>query len=486
MKPDTNTAPPGLEDALSGRMAGWPLAPLLIWLLTEGRDIAEPAPLIDALAQRLLDAGAPLWRLRIGMRAIHPFIAGSSVIWQRDDRKPAEEIGIGYQVLESDAYHGSPIEQYHQSGKMIRHRLDNLDPDRDHALLFELAEQGARDYLLLPMIDSDVARHLLIVVTDRDGGFTDLDIAKFSLLAQVLSQRFEIIAGQRLARTLMDTYLGHRTGQKVLKGLIRRGDGEVINLALWYSDLRDFTRMTDTLPPAQLFDLLNSYFELVSAAVTARGGEILSFIGDAMLVMFSCEAGTAPDETAPAGESRQSRSPAGGIEDGGIEAGGIENSGCETHGEPAACQAAIDSAVDAFERLAELNAARRRDGQPEIHFGVGLDVGRVIYGNVGTPERLEFTVIGSTVNRTARLEALTKTALIRNSVPGSDPARSDPADSDPAGTGALKGDATGAVERPILMSARFARQIAQPVTIVGHFEMKGFAGPQEVFSLARE
>jgi class 3 adenylate cyclase len=225
--------------------------------------------------------------------------------------------------------------------------------------------------------------------------------------------------------------------------------------------------------------------------VTARGGEILSFIGDAMLVMFSCEAGTAPDETAPAGENRQSRSPAGGI-----EAGGKEASGCETHGEPAACQAAIDSAVDAFERLADLNAARRRDGQPEIHFGVGLDVGRVIYGNVGTPERLEFTVIGSTVNRTARLEALTKTALIRNSVPGSDPAnsdsaRSDPANSDsassdPAGTGALKGDATGAVERPILMSARFARQIAQPVTIVGHFEMKGFAGPQEVFSLARE
>lgn len=399
-----------LEDALTGRMEGWPLAPVLIWLLTEGRKIVEPAPLINALAQQLDAVEAPAWRLRIGMRIIHPQMLGVGVIWQRG-RGPAEESRIRHGILESDAYLGSPIQAFNETLKTVRYRLDHLDKASDHPVLFELADQGATDYVIQRMSFSDGGTHFLAVATDREEGFSDLDIAKFGLLAEALAQNFEIISKRRLSQTLMDTYLGHRTGQKVLDGLIKRGDGETIDAALWYSDLRNFTALTDSLPPAQLFDMLNAYFEFVSSAVTARGGEILSFIGDAMLVIFPC------------GDS----------------------------GAKEACQAAVESAIDAFDSLATVNFSRRRNGQPEIRFGLGLDVGKVIYGNVGAPDRLAFTVIGPTVNRTARLESLTKT--------------------------------TG---HPILMSESFAKNVAQAVTFVGHFELKGIPEPQEVFALDRK
>ncbi len=403
-------AAPSFEDALSGRLEGWPLAPVLIWLLTEARQHAEPAPLIDALAAQLEAVGAPAWRLRIGMRTIHPQTIGIAVVWQRG-RGPAEESSVGYAVLETDAYRGSPIELFNQTCKTVRYRLDQLDPKTDHRVLFELAEQGATDYVLQPMSFSDSRLHFLAVATDRAGGFTDLDIAKYGLLAEALAQHFEIISKRRLSQTLMDTYLGHRTGQKVLDGLIKRGDGETIEAALWYSDLRNFTALTDSLGPTRLFDMLNAYFEFVSSAVTARGGEILSFIGDAMLIVFPCGSGS----------------------------------------EREACQAALDAAIDAFDSLATVNFSRRRSGQPEIRFGLGLDFGKVIYGNVGAPDRLAFTVMGPTVNRTARLESLTKTA-----------------------------------GRPLLMSDRFAGNIAEAVTSVGHFEMKGIAEAQEVFALERD
>lgn len=403
-----------LEDALSGRMEGWPLAPVLIWLLTEGRKLSEPGPLIDALAAQLEAVGAPAWRLRIGMRTIHPQSIGIAVVWQRG-QGPAEESSVGYGVLDTDAYRGSPIERFNQTEKTVRYRLDNLNPETDHRVLFELAGQGATDYVLQPMSFSDSRLHFLAVATDRAEGFTDLDITKFGLLAESLAQHFEIISKRRLSQTLMDTYLGHRTGQKVLDGLIKRGDGEAIEAALWYSDLRNFTALTDALPPERLFDMLNAYFEFVSSAVNARGGEVLSFIGDAMLIIFPFGAGGE-------GEARERE----------------------------VCQAAVESAIDAFDSLATVNFSRRRNNQPEIRFGLGLDVGKVIYGNVGAPERLAFTVMGPTVNRTARLEALTKTA-----------------------------------GHPLLMSDRFAGNIDEAVTSVGHFEMKGIAEPQEVFALER-
>ena len=194
-----------------------------------------------------------------------------------------------------------------------------------------------------------------------------------------------------------------------MSGKVRRGDGEVIDAVMWFSDLRDFTPLTESLPPERLLGMLNAYFELVAAAVTARGGEILRFIGDAMLIVFPVSSATSPR---------------------------------------AACEAALDGARDAYASLAALNHRRRRAGEPMIRFGVGLHVGEVIYGNVGAPDRLDFTVMGPAVNRTARLESLTKT-----------------------------------LGPPLLMSSEFAAQIRAGIHSLGQHAMKGVAERQEVFAL---
>jgi len=175
--------------------------------------------------------------------------------------------------------------------------------------------------------------------------------------------------------------------------------------------LRNFTHLTETLPAEQILEMLNEYFEFVSAAVTARGGEILRFIGDAMLIVFP-----------------------------------IDEKMCNQ----TACNAAIDAAIDAQSTLETRNHRRRRHNQPEIEFGVGLNIGEVIYGNVGAPDRLDFTVMGPAVNRTSRLESLTKELGCN-----------------------------------ILFSEKFADLVETPSEFLGQHEMKGIAEPQAVYALCK-
>jgi len=388
------------------RARAWRVQPVIDWLLHEGRLIADPLALIDALAERLIAAGAPVWRLRFSFASVHPQVAMWAYVWVRGQGTSFERIGHGFQSTE--AFIGSPAQRLMQSGAPVRYRLARLKP-ADHRLLHELAARGGVDYVLMAMRFSDASMTLFGVTTDRAEGFARGDLRKFELLAEALSPVFEVIKLRRVAKTLLDTYVGKRTGERVLRGLVKRGDGETIHAALWFSDLRDFTALTETLPPDKVLALLNAYFEHVDAAVTPRGGEILRFIGDAMLIVFP-----------------------------------VQNEG-EVD---AACRAAVDAARDAFAGLATLNERRHRAGEPQIEFGVGLNVGEVIYGNVGAPERLDFTVMGPAVNRTARLEGLTKTLGV-----------------------------------PLLMSAEFAAHLSAPVRSLGAHTLKGVPRPQEVFAL---
>jgi adenylate cyclase len=388
------------------RARAWRVQPVIEWLLREGRLIGDPLELIDALAGRLIAAGAPVWRLRFGFSSVHPQIAMWGYIWVRGRGAEVTQVGHGFES--SEAFIGSPAQRLMQTRAPVRYRLDRLAPDA-HRMLRELAEMGGVDYLLLPLRFSDASMTLFGVTTDRRQGFGRGDLRKFEMLAEALSPVFEVIKLRRVAKTLLDTYVGKRTGERVLKGLVKRGDGETIHAALWFSDLRDFTALTETLPPNKVLAMLNAYFEHVDAAVTPRGGEILRFIGDAMLIVFPAQTQREVD---------------------------------------AACQAAVDAARDAFASLAALNHRRRRAGEPEIQFGVGLNVGEVIYGNVGAPARLDFTVTGPAVNRTARLEGLTK-----------------------------------ALGVPLLMSAEFVAHLGMPARSLGAHEMKGIAKAQEVFAL---
>jgi adenylate cyclase len=379
------------------------------WLFTLGRRIESTNKFVHQLAHQMNVHGASIDRLMVSLLTLNPQLVGTSETWLKSN-DTTTPINASHGVRNSERYIGSPLATIYDTHKRVRKRLDNL-PEDAHRAYTELAEEGFTDYLALPVLFGEVAEPgaAIIISTKRKGGFSDQHIESFRRIRDYLAPVLEVHALRHISRSLMNTYVGKRTSEKVLAGMIKRGDADVINAALWFSDLRNFTHLTETLPAEQILEMLNEYFEFVSAAVTARGGEILRFIGDAMLIVFQ-----------------------------------IDEDICER----TACNAAIDSAIDAQNTLATMNHQRRRHNKPAIEFGVGLNVGEVIYGNVGAPDRLDFTVMGPAVNRTARLESLTK-----------------------------KFDCN------ILFSQNFAELIEIPSQFLGDHEMKGIAELQAVYAL---
>jgi adenylate cyclase len=394
-----------------------PIAPpcsaqaILDWVFGEGRLIESTNQFVHQLAHQMNANGASIDRLMVSLRTLNPRLVATSETWLKstDTTTP---INASHGVRETERYIGSPLQAVLETRKRVRQRLTNL-PEDAHRAYTELAEDGFTDYLALPILFGEDAQPgaAILIGTKREDGFSDQDIESFRQIRDYLAPVLEVHALRYLARSLMNTYVGKRTSEKVLAGMIKRGDADVINAALWFSDLRDFTHLTETLAPKQVLEMLNDYFEFVSAAVTAQGGEILRFIGDAMLIVF------------PIGDNM-----------------------CEQ----TACNAAIDAAIDAQSTLASINHRRRRRGLPEIQFGVGLNVGEVIYGNVGAPDRLDFTVMGPAVNRTARLESLTKELGCN-----------------------------------ILFSEKFSELIETPAEFLGNHPMKGIAEPQAVYALCK-
>jgi adenylate cyclase len=346
----------------------WSAQPVIDWLFSEGRMLDDNSEFVLQLARQLIACGAPLESLLITIQTLNPEIAATTNTWLKST-DAIQYFSAEHRTLKTDRYIGSPMQLMFDTKKRVRQRLDQL-PEGAHAAYTELADEGFTDYLALPVMFGWGLGSALILSTKCAQGFNDADIENFRILRSYLSPIIEVYSLRHLSKSLMNTYVGKRTGEKVLAGMIQRGEADIIHAALWFSDLRDFTRLTETLPAKQVLKMLNEYFEFVAAAVTARGGEILRFIGDAMLIVFP-----------------------------------IDDDMCQK----TACNAAIDSAIDAQSTLASLNHQRRRHGEPEIKFGVGLNVGEVVYGNVGAPDRLDFTVMGPAVNRTARLESLTKT-----------------------------------------------------------------------------
>jgi adenylate cyclase len=379
----------------------------LAWLFSKGRFIVKPAEFIEALGRQLIDDGAPVWRVRFSCRTIHPLMAGWSVIWSADMAQ-AEITPARHEFRQLDSYIGSPLAEVVRTGTTYRRNLAELVEAVDHRVLFELKEQGATDYLALPITLSDGSLSTLTLVSDDNDGFTETHLDALERMALYMSPVLEVMVVRHIANAVINTYVGHRTGERVMDGQIRRGDGENISAAIWFCDLRDFTPLTETLQPQALLSLLNSYFEILSAAVVARGGEVLRFIGDAMLIVFPVT-----------GEVSRQR----------------------------ACENAVEAALQGISDMQDFN--RNQVDSPQLRFGIGLHIGEVIYGNVGAPDRLDFTVMGPAVNRTARLEGLTKTLGV-----------------------------------PLLMSSTFVSSITADTVSLGYQRMKGVTEAQEVFALA--
>lgn len=356
---------------------------------------------------RLDAAGAGLDRISISSSTLHPQMLAWGIRWSRVN---GSQLWTGsHDSIRTDAYLGSPAQFVRERNEVFHRRLEDLT-DADHALLHELRREGLTDYAGVPMVFGNGTVNLFSLATARAGGFQDGDLERFEALANLIAPLFELIERRRMTLGLLDTFIGPRISERILRGQVKRGDGDRITAAFWYSDLRGFTELSEALPAPELLQLLNEYFECCAAAAAARGGEILQLIGDAVLIIFEIR-----------GDSDR----------------------------PAVCEAALDAAIDAFNAAAVLNHRRRRAGQPEIQFGLGLHVGEVTHANVGSPDRLAFNVVGPAVNRTARIQARTKDAGV-----------------------------------PLLMSAEFAAQVRQPVKRMGRFELRGVAGTHEVFTPA--
>jgi adenylate cyclase len=308
-------------------------------------------------------------RIRLTSGTLHPQVLAWGAFWSRG---AAAQMWTGrHGVLETDAYVGSPAQFVREQRKPFRRRLEGLADGRDHAVLHEMRAQGLTDYFATPLVFSNGAFNFLALATAAPRGFSDADLERFAALAGLLGPAVEILFWRRLTLGLLDVFVGPRISARILQGQVKRGDGDRIEAAFWYSDLRGFTRLSESLEPGRLLALLNDYFEHCAAAARPRGGEILQFIGDAILIVF--EMRTVEEERA-------------------------------------VCEAALDAAIDAFASMAVVNHKRRRAGEPQIEFGLGLHLGTVTHANVGSPDRLAFNVVGPAVNKTARIQAITRQA----------------------------------------------------------------------------
>jgi adenylate cyclase len=335
------------------------------WLQREASRSADAGDLLVAFCTRLRAADLPLGEAALTIRTLHPLVTGSTFTWR----------------------HG---------------RADALEMPRFHGMAGAGPRADAGDGEIELAIDfSDGVRHSLALTSDRSAGFDPAQRARLRRFARLLALPLEIVVTRQTAAALIETYLGRRSGARVLAGAVQRGDGETINAVLWCSDLRGFTILSESLPPDRVIALLNAHFERLVAPIKAFGGEVLKFMGDGLLAIFPTEA---------TGASR-------------------------------ACDRGLKAARGARAGMAS--------GESALEFGLALHLGDVMYGNIGAPDRLDFTVIGPTVNLASRLGALCKQ-----------------------------------LDCPVLASAAFAKACSEPLDALGTYTLPGIEQPAEVFTMA--
>lgn len=341
------------------------------WAATSLVDVADPSAWVREMAERIRAGGVPITRMRIMFRILHPQLAGLNFRW----RHGADEIEFGnaLQGIETrDAYRNSPAPLL-ESGEVteVWRSLERPAADLEYPVLHELQDEGMTDYLLLRITMSVGRGGLVSFATDRPGGFGKREVERLRQIMRAATRGVEILVRHETVLSLLRAYLGHETGTRVLAGSVQRGDGQSQQAVIWFSDLRQSTRLSEHLSPPDYLALLNDYFDCLAQPVLDNDGEVLRFIGDAVLAIFPVG-----DETDAAWK--------------------------------AACAQALAAACAAGERVDTLNADRAdRDLEP-IGYGIGLHLGAVHYGNIGTEERVEFTVVGRAANTAAKIEAMCK------------------------------------------------------------------------------
>lgn len=389
--------------------------PLVEWLLHEAWEATTSKELVRRFVHRLNQMGLSVLRLNVVIPTLHPLLAANAYRWSRLNDE-VERFDTTYETLASRQFLDSPLQPIFDSGSGVRRWIDSASPD-DFPILRDLKTEGATEYVAMPMRFSDGQINAVTIATDLPEGFSTAALGHIHEVLPLLSRLFEVHAKERTAATLMRTFLGQHTGERVLNGLIKRGDGEDIHAVIWFCDLRGSTPLADSLSRVDYLDYLNRYFDCMAGAVVENSGEVLRFIGDAVLAIFPFEDGSS---------------------------GGRESCGAPEQ----ACELAVNAAKDAMVRVRDANAVLAEKSQPPIGFGIGLHIGDVTYGNIGIPERLEFTVIGAAANEAARIEGMSKE-----------------------------------LGNPVMISDAFARCYTGELVSLGHHGLRGLKEKCEIFTL---
>lgn len=396
---------------------------LKTWLLSEGRFLTDNGELFAAFCERVAAAGVPLDRATLHSRALHPRYRGVSRIW-----KPGQtlfEQFLDHGLEKTATYLESPVRAVAQAHRRLDWRLDRAGM-LPFPLLEELREEGYVQYVIAPVPFAAGPVNALSWATKRAGGFAPVSLRLMDELLPTYSSVVESKSLMRFVENLLSTYVGQEPSQLILEGQIRRGDVRTITAAIMLIDLRDFTMLTNILSPRAVIRLLNEYFDCVFPPIREQGGEVLEIMGDGVLAIFRQE-------------PRASGTKDSGTKDSGTNRGGT-----------AACRAALEAATQALRAIAERNR-RLPDGGSVLQAGLALHYGTVSYGNIGSGDRLDFTVIGPDVNLTSRIEQFNRQ-----------------------------------LDRALIMSQAFAEQLDRPVWEIGHYELRGFAERHRLFELPPE
>lgn len=347
------------------------------WLVDQSLGEPDIVDLFEGVCKRLHAIGVPVSRAMLMWSTLHPLFQAENVLWKRD--QAAELRQFPHQDTRSEEWLRSPMRHMLEANiNVLRRRLTGPGALLDFGILQDLAKEGYTDYLVMSselfassVYTNERARRGMFVTwaSDRPGGFIDDDLAALQRIQRRLAIACKTVIQSRISNNIAEAYLGRQTGKRVLAGSIRLGDGEKTRALVWYSDLRSSTRLAETMPSADFLDLLNVYFECAARPAIAAGGEVLAFVGDAVLAIFPVE-----------NDSEL----------------------------PPLTRKVTEALKKSLELADEVNAKRAADGLEPIRYGIGLNVGEVMYGNIGVPERLAFSAIGPTVIEVARIEKMTK------------------------------------------------------------------------------
>lgn len=338
--------------------------PLNHWLISEGRLLGDEVKIVQHYCESLVQLGVPLARARIAQNYSNPLLSAWGIIWTPEETR---RYTVPTTVLSTSAWHGSPFEYVVTQRRPLRKRLTNLDPEADHPVYAELADAGATDFVAIPLEHGNGSVQGTSFTTDADSGFSDADIRYLKDSRYALAAALEPIALRQSQMSLLQTYLGHGPAAEIGEGKIKRGEHRTASAAILFADLRGFTEKAEAWPETQLLDMMGEYFEMVVAPIQEQGGDVLKFMGDGILAIFE-------------------------------EENGIER----------ACRSAVEAAGASMVNLKNYNVAAPSSGKSPIEFVIGIDYGDVTFGNIGSPDRLDFTVVGQAVNVASRIQMLCK------------------------------------------------------------------------------